>query len=59
MTANQIKAATNFGDLMDYDTAEVIRPATQEERDASIEAAEHDGGAGVIAVDGRSCYVAD
>jgi hypothetical protein len=49
----------NFGDLMDYNTAETIRPATQSEQQASREAAETDGGAGVISVDGRSCYVAD
>ena len=47
------------GDLTDYDTGEAIRPATAEERAASIRAAEHDGGAGVIDVDGRRCYVAD
>ena len=46
-------------DLMDYDTAEAIRPATVEERAESTEAAKHDGGAGVIDVDGRRCYVAD
>lgn len=44
------------GTLMSYDTAETIRPATAEEREASIEAAKRDGGAGVILVDGRSCY---
>ena len=48
-----------YGDLTDYDTNEVIRPATAEERGASIEAAMHGGGAGVIDVDGRRCYVAD
>lgn len=46
-----------YGDLMDYSTAKTIRPATQSERDASREAAESDGGAGVILVDGKSCYV--
>lgn len=46
-----------YGDLHDYATAEWIRAATRDERDASREAAESDGGAGVIDVDGRSCYV--
>jgi len=36
------------GDLMDYDTADVIRPATEAEEAASAHAARHDGGAGVI-----------
>lgn len=45
--------------LHDYYTAKEIRPATAEEREDSIEAAKHDGGAGVISVDGRSCYVVD
>jgi hypothetical protein len=47
-----------FGDLYDYLTGTCIRPATQEESQASEMAAESDGGAGVILVDGRSCYVA-
>ena len=54
-----ISEGGGYGDLTDYDTAEVIRPATAEERGASIEAAMHDGGAGVIDVDGRRCYVAE
>jgi len=45
------------GALCDYDTAETIRPATAEESAASSEAAEADGGRGVIDVDGRRCYV--
>lgn len=43
--------------LHNYKTGEVIRPATAEELAASIEAAKADGGAGVIVVDGVSCYV--
>jgi hypothetical protein len=43
--------------LQDYRTGELIRTATVGELRASIEAAEHDGGSGVIIVDGRSCYV--
>ena len=42
--------------LMDYRTGEYIREATEEELAASIEAASHDGGRGVILVGGRSCY---
>lgn len=41
------------------DTAETIRTATESESTASIAAAETDGGAGVILVDGRSCYVSN
>jgi 1,4-dihydroxy-2-naphthoyl-CoA synthase len=37
--------------LHDYNTGAVIRTATAEELAASIEAAKHDGGAGVIIVD--------
>ena len=36
--------------LMDYRTGETVREATDEEREASIEAAAQDGGAGVITV---------
>lgn len=56
----EVNAGTaNRGWLMDYDTAESIRHATVNEYDASMEAAKHDGGVGVIVVDGRSCYVID
>lgn len=44
--------------LYDYETATFLRWATAAEASESIEAAKHDGGAGVIVVDGRSCYVA-
>jgi len=43
--------------LHDYQTGEYIRQATPDESAASLEAAQHDGGAGVILVAGRSCYV--
>jgi len=43
----------NYGDLMDSDTAEVIRPATAAEREASLAA----GDTGRIEVDGQTCYV--
>jgi hypothetical protein len=54
---------TNFktfrlpADLLDYNTGEIIRAATVAELRESIEAAKIDGGAGVIDVNGRSCYV--
>lgn len=44
--------------LINYRTNEIIRAATDAEAEASIEQAEHDGGAGVIDVDGVPCYVA-
>lgn len=43
--------------LMRYEDAEYLREATAEELEDSIEAAEHDGGAGVILVDDVRCYV--
>ena len=46
-----------FGRLCIYSTGTTVRAATESERAASIAAAEHDGGAGVIIVDGVSCYV--
>jgi len=45
--------------LHDYDTGEELREATPAELDESRDAARHDGGAGVIRVDGRRCYVTD
>lgn len=44
--------------LFDYATGAKIRYATDEEYQASLAAAEVDGGAGVIEVDGVSCFVA-
>jgi hypothetical protein len=44
-------------ELMDYETGAFLRPATDEELSESIEAAKHDGGAGVIIRDGRKAYV--
>jgi|GEM_PF-3792424 hypothetical protein len=49
----------NPGTLTDYRTGDAIRPATIAERDESREAAKFDGGAGVIEIDGVSCYVAE
>lgn len=42
--------------LYNYETGRAIRQATEAEIAASIEAAKHDGGAGVILVDGVACY---
>ena len=42
-----------------YEDGEELRDATGEELAESVEAARHDGGAGVIRVDGVRCYVAD
>lgn len=47
----------DHGTLCDYLTGDSIRPATAEERAESIDAARCDGGAGVIEIDGRPCYV--
>ena len=46
------------GDLCDAETGELIGPATFEQITNSRLAATTDGGAGVIDVDGRRCYVA-
>lgn len=48
---------TETGRLMDYETGATIRPATAEEQAAGREQTRRDGGAGVIEVDGRRCYV--
>jgi len=48
-----------YGTLKNYATGQTIRPATQAEQRASAQAAESDGGAGVIVVDGVACYVED
>jgi hypothetical protein len=46
-----------YGNLRDYTDASKIRVATRDELAASVAAAKLDGGAGVIDVDGRRCYV--
>jgi hypothetical protein len=43
--------ATDNGGLHDYETGEYVRAATDDELRASREAAEIDGGAGVISAD--------
>lgn len=45
------------GALMDYETGTYIRCATEDETQDSIERARRDGGAGVIRVGDRRCYV--
>jgi hypothetical protein len=45
------------GELHDYRSGRYLRQATQQETDESIAQAKRDGGAGVILVDGRRCYV--
>ena len=48
---------TEDGTLHDYQSGDFIRRATPQESADSIEAAKSDKGAGVITVNGRSCYV--
>lgn len=43
-------------DLHDYRTGEFLRRATADELSASVAAADEDGGAGVIDVEGVYCY---
>lgn len=50
---------TATANLHDYQTGEYLRPATADELAASIAAAEEDGGAGVIKVDGRAVYAVE
>ena len=54
-------SGADFGTLTDYRSGEAIRPATREEGDASLLAADVDGGHGIIEVeiDGAtvSCFV--
>lgn len=53
------ESTSPHGRLVDYNTTAIIRAATAEEQRASQEQAKRDGGAGVIDVDGRRCYVED
>lgn len=48
---------TDYGRVIDYRTGEDIRAATREEWERSVAQARKDGGAGVVTVDGRPCYV--
>lgn len=47
----------SHGSLLDYDTGEFLRAATEAEAIESREQAKLDGGAGVIKAGGRRCYV--
>lgn len=58
-TVRVVTAPPSHGWLCDYRSGERIRPATAAEQGESQEQAEHDGGAGVITVDGVRCYVED
>lgn len=53
----EARGAIGCGWLCDYDDATRIRRATPEEANESREAARTDGGAGIIRVNGRRCYV--
>lgn len=55
--AHHMQSSAGMAKLIDHRTGETIREATQDELEASREAAGLDGGAGVIEVDGRSAYV--
>lgn len=56
---NETAIDTALAVLCDYATGVQIRNATLAEQEESREAAESDGGSGVITVDGRNCYVED
>ena len=55
MSAKQNGA--RYGWLCEYSTGNRIRPATEAELSASLEAASVDGGGGVFKSNGRNCYV--
>ncbi len=60
-TNERCEVSASTATLHDYNTAEPIRAASDDELRGSVHAAEHDGGAGVILVPGqadRRCYVA-
>lgn len=51
----EVATASEY-ELYDYETGDYIRPATVEEYEASVAAAEIDGGAGAIRIDGRRVF---
>ena len=55
--SNAANNSQSTATLYDLASGEELRSATVEEEQASIAAAETDGGHGIIEVDGRSCYV--
>lgn len=57
-----LRARTGYGDhggLHEYATGAWLRPATQEEREASDKEVAAGHPEGLIEVDGRTCYVQD
>jgi hypothetical protein len=56
--SNATTEQQSTANLYDYQTGDDLRPATEDELRSSIDAARQDGGAGVIEIDGRSCFVA-
>jgi hypothetical protein len=50
-------ASKTYGDLTDYQTGAHLRHASKREWEASVQAAQFDGGAGVITVGGRRVFV--
>ena len=56
--SNATTEQQSTANLYDYQTGDALRPTTEDELRSSIDAARQDGGAGVIEIDGRSCFVA-
>lgn len=56
--AEERLAQTRPGALLDYRTGGYLREATAAETVESEDQAHRDGGAGIIMVDGRRCFVA-
>jgi hypothetical protein len=56
-SVQSVSIRNEYTSLHDYKTGDFIRRATPQESADSIEAAKSDKGAGVITVNGRSCYV--
>ena len=57
MNAEALETPMNKPTLYNYKTGARVREATRKELAASKAAAQEDGGAGVIMVDGVPCYV--
>jgi len=56
METNETTGTENKTYIYNYRTGAMIRPATADELKASREAARHDGGSGIIVVDGVKCF---
>jgi hypothetical protein len=52
---NDLQRRRSYGDLCDYWTGNTLRAATRDEDRASF--GDSDNGRGVIAVEGKACYV--